>query len=225
MENTDALENRLTFGTLTADGFPCLPRALIGDLPWIDIQGSNDKFPATQLKWAASGGKLFGRTRIGPVDWATICQSGLNNGHDVVVDNMRFFCRLPDISDGRPAWPGQWMDDFWATGKDSKRGMIRRMRGVAPPGPDLIWMPESVETAKHVLVLVLEPILPDLSALTGKKVSILTLLGKGNGVLREASDYDFVLADYDGILNPSWSRTTGTETLLRQDAVINIGRC
>lgn len=99
------------------------------------------------------------------------------------------------------------------------------MRGVAPPGPDLIWMPESVETAKHVLVLVLEPILPDLSALTGKKVSVLTPLGKGTGVLREASDYDFVLADYDGILNPAWNRTTGTETLLRQDAVINIGRC
>lgn len=225
MGNTDTLENRFSFGTLTADGFPCLPRALIGDLPKIDIQGSKDQFPDTQLKWTALGGKLFGRTRIGPVDWATVCESGLYNGHDVVVDNMRFFCRLPDISDGQHAWPGQWMDDFWATGKDSKRGMIRRLRGVAPPGPDLIWMPEAVEVAKHVLVLVLEPILPDLNGLVGEKVSVVTPLGIGTAILQEASDYDIVLDRYSGTLDNTWGTIAGGTAVLRRDAVVNIGKC
>lgn len=225
MGNTDTLENRFSFGTLTVDGFPCLPRALIGDLPRIDIQGSNEQFPATQLNWAASRGKLLGRTRIGPVDWATVCESRLNNGHDVIVDNMRFFCRLPDISDGRPVWPWQWMDDFWATGKDFKRGMLRRVRGVASPGPDLIWMPEPAEVAKHVLVLVLEPILPDLSALVGKKVFVLTPLGIGTAVLQEVSDYDIVLDRYSGSLDNAWGTIAGGKAVLRRDAVLNIGKC
>lgn len=225
MGNPDTLETRFSFGTLTADGFPCLPRALIGDIPRIDIQGSKDQFPDTQLKWVALGGKLFGRTRIGPVDWATVCESGLYNGHEVVVDNMRFFCRLPDISDGRPAWPGQWLDDFWASSKDSKRGLIRRLRGVAPPGPDLVWMPESVEVAKHVLVLVLEPILPDLSVLVGEKVSVLTPLGIGTAVLQEVSDYDIMLDRYIGKLDNLWSKAVVSKTVLRRDAVVNIGKC
>ena len=66
-------------------------------------------------------------------------------------------------------------------------GLIRRLRGVAPPGPDLIWMPESVEVAKHVLVLVLEPILPDLNGLVGEKVSVVTPVGIGTAVLQEVS--------------------------------------
>lgn len=225
MGNPDTLETRFSFGTLTADSFPCLPRALIGDIPRIDIQGSKDQFPDTQLKWVALGGKLFGRTRIGPVDWATVCESGLYNGHEVVVDNMRFFCRLPDISDGRPAWPGQWLDDFWATGKDSKRGMIRRLRGVAPPDPDLIWMPESVEVAKHVLVLVLEPILPDLNGLVGEKVSVVTPVGIGTAVLQEVSDYDIMLDGYTGKLDNAWSKAVAAKTVLQRVAVVNIGKC
>ena len=225
MENTDNLENRFSFGTLTSDGFPCLSRALTGKHPRVGIQNSDERNPVTQLCWAGAGGKLFGRTRIGPVDWATICQSGLNNGREIVVDNMRFIFRIPDIKDGYAVWPSQWKDEFWGTGKDAKRGTIRRFCRTVPPYLDLVWSSETDDVAEHLLVLVLEPVLPDLSILVGEQVTILTPLGKGTARLKETSDYDIMLDGWTGTLDNSWGKAVVSRSILRRDAVLNIGKC
>ena len=70
---------------------------------------------------------------------------------------------------------------------------------------------------------VLEPIMPDIEALVGLRVSLMTPKGSAEGRLLEVTDYDLAFVDYKGKFSDEWGQPKEETTFLNREAVVNIG--
>lgn len=200
---------------------------LIGEAPLpaqpIPSNRQNASTEPAQLRWAVLGGKLFATVAIASGKWNDIKAFQLIAGTEVCVDGLHFLMRLPVFGYDTEISDLEWDGACWVIdGSVPSNPVSCLMRDPETGKYQLDWMPEA-RRYRLPIYPVLEPIMPDMEALVGLHVSLMTPKGPAEARLLEVTAYDLACADYKGQISDEWGRTGGATTFLSREAVVNIG--
>ena len=220
-------------GMLTANGFPASASTLVGETPHLELVDPIPDQSQATVQWALVGRKLYARGTLGRVTWRALECSNLDTkeGHKVRIEGMEFILRLPKVGADRELSDLTWFGNCWALswdpflGEDSfiVRGRIIRNAEENSMMFEAMGYEDRDMDQRMQLIPVLEPIMPDMEALTGLYVSLMTPKGPAEARLLEVTAYDLAFVDYKGQLSDVWGQTKGETTFLNREAVVNIG--
>ena len=185
--------------------------------------GQNAPTEPAQLRWVVLGGKLLATVPIAAGKWNDLNAHQLISGTEVYIDGLRFLVRLPVFGYDTVIFDLEFAGARWAIDgriPSNPVGCLIHDTGTGKYQMELIpWAREY----RAPLYPILEPIMPDLDALTGLHVSLMTPKGPAEARLLEVTAYDLAFADYKGQLSDEWGRAKGDTTFLSREAVVNIG--
>lgn len=200
---------------------------LLGDeppVPWPtpSIRQDASTEPA-QLRWAAIGGKLVATIAIAAGKWDEINAYQLIVGSEICVDGLQFLARLPVFGYDTEIFEIGFKGACWVIdGRIPSNPVGCQLYDEETGKYQVQLMPWAQEYHASVYP-VLEPIMPDMGALTGLYVSLMTPKGPAEARLLEVTAYDLAFVDYKGQLSDVWGQTKGETTFLNREAVVNIG--
>lgn len=176
-----------------------------------------------QLQWVVLGGKLFATVPIAAGKWKELKAHQLIAGTEICVNGLRFLARLPVFGYDTEIFDFGVGSACWVIDGSAPSNPVSCLMHDKDTGKyQLDWMP-GAQGAYLPIYPVLEPIMPDMEALVGLHVSLMTPERPAEARLMEVTAYDLAFVDYKGQLSDVWGQTKGETTFLNREAVVNIG--
>ena len=212
-----------SWGPFRSGGLP----ALLGEgppTPWPTprIRQNVPTEPA-QLRWVALDGKLIATIPIAAGKWDELGAYQLIVGSEICVDGLRFLARLPVFGYDTEIFDLGFNGACWAIDGRIPSNPVGCLIHDAGTGRSQVQLMPWAQEYHASVYPVLDPIMPDMEALTGLYVSLMTPKGPAEARLLEVTAYDLAFVDYKGQLSDVWGQTKGETTFLNREAVVNIG--
>ena len=160
------------------------------------------------LRWDICNSKLIQANAAAKLDWEVVLVSGLLPGHDIQIDGLPFWCRIPlSVQDqDLRSKSTSWDEPFWEFDERTQRGI------------------PSSESRQLFVRLVLEPRPPALEVLEGHNARLLTPSAILDAKITEAGPYDLacrVLKWRSGGPDFDWGIFANKTLYITKEAVLN----